>query len=172
MNVHSLSYPEALAATQPLEPRQLRDAYGRFATGVAVVTTLDPERRPVGMTISSFNTVSIDPPLILWSIELNAPSLCSFRATQFFAINVLSAAQHDLCYKFSRPAADKFEGVAWRAGDAGVPLLDGALAHLQCRVHARHPGGDHEIYLGQVQQIATQSGVPLIFYHGKLTPLA
>lgn len=160
------------SADPVFDPRLLRHAFGRFATGVTVITTRAPDGRPVGMTASSFNTVSLDPPLILWSIRLTAPSLAAFRANSHFAVNVLAADQEDVCARFARPAEDKFEGLAHRPGLGGAPILDGALTRLQCRVWARYPGGDHEIFVGRVLDVETTEGDPLVFHGGALHHLA
>jgi len=155
-----------------LDSTTLRHAFGRFPTGVTVVTTLGLDGAPVGLTASSFNTVSLDPPLILWSIRLAAPSLAAFRANAFFAVNVLGTDQHDVCFTFARPAPDKFAGITYRHGRGGAPVLAGALASLQCEVWARYPGGDHEICVGRVLDIDIADGDPLVFHAGALRRLS
>lgn len=154
-----------------IDPKDLRRALGCFPTGVAIVTTLSREGDPVGLTISSFNSVSLDPPLVLWSIGLNAASLPVFRANGGFVINVLSAAQVDLPKTFSSPVEDRFATVPWRPGLAGRPVLDEAAAVFECRTYARYDGGDHEILLGEVLRHEATDRVPLVFGKGRLSPL-
>lgn len=155
--------------TQPLqtiETRHLRDCLGAFTTGVVVVTTLDPDGRPVGLTINSFNSVSLVPPLILWSLSLRAPSLSAFRASGGFVINILSEGQDDLGRRFATPSVDKFAGVRHRPGVLGMPILAETAAYLECRSYARTPGGDHEIHLGEVVALQDHGHEPLIYHRG------
>ena len=149
-----------------IDPRALRDCCGTFATGVAVITTRRPDGTPAGMVANSFSSVSLDPPLILWSLALSAPSLSAFRAHPGFAVNVMSADDLDLTLQFARPSENKFDGVAWHEGYQGVPVLDRALSSIECRVETRVPGGDHEIYLGRVQNLTSRQGAPLVFHQG------
>ncbi|MYZ49463.1 flavin reductase family protein [Propylenella binzhouense] len=155
-----------------IDPRQLRDVLGAFATGVVVVTTQRRDGEPVGLTVNSFNSVSLDPPLILWSLSLAAPSLPAFRSHDFFGINILSERQRELCVRFARPAADKFAGVRFDRSVGGTPLLHDAAAHLVCRTYARYPGGDHEIYVGEVLSIEDFARPPLVFHQGSFRRLA
>ena len=152
--------------TTTLEPRLFRDVLGSFATGVVVVTTLGDEGRPVGITVSSFNSVSLDPPLVLWSLALKAPSLGAFRTHDFFAINILAEDQEHLCKRFATPAKDKFSDVAFDLGITGVPLLHGTAAALECQTYARYPGGDHEIHVGEVKAVQDSGHAPLVFHRG------
>ena len=161
--------------TAPMEPhldrKAFRAALGCFPTGVAVVTTRSPDGAPVGLTISSFNSVSMDPPLVLWSIGLGNGSLPAFRAAPGFVINVLSAAQAELPRIFSTPVADRFAHVDWHEGLHALPVIDGAAAVFECRTYARHDGGDHEIMLGEVMRHRSCEAVPLVFGKGRLGPL-
>jgi len=150
----------------------LRQTLGCFPTGVVVATTIGDGGAPVGLTINSFSSVSLDPPLILWSLALTAPSLSAFQTHKGFAINILSEEQQDECMQFSRPSENKFEGINWQPGYEGVPLLDNALAVLQCRTYQRYEGGDHEIYLGEVMEMDSTDKAPLVFHRGKLVSLA
>lgn len=154
------------------ETKALRAALGRFATGVAIVTLRDADGAPVGMTINSFSSVSLDPPLVLFSIDKNALSLPAFRAGGSFAINVLGAGQESLSARFARPGAEKFTGVAWRDGLNGAPLLADSLAHFECLPWAQYEGGDHIIFVCRIQQYVYDSGkAPLVFYGGRYADL-
>lgn len=155
-------------ADQTFDDRVLRDALGCFATGIAVVTTRAGDGSPIGLTVNSFNSVSLDPPLILWSIALSAPSLTAFRAHDAFAVNILAADQDALCTRFARPSDDKFSGVDWSPGHRDVPLISGAVAQFECLTRARHPGGDHEIVLGEVVAFRSDERPPLIICRGRM----
>jgi flavin reductase (DIM6/NTAB) family NADH-FMN oxidoreductase RutF len=161
------SIQHELVNAQDCDPRELRNLLGKFATGVTVITTRTPDGRNVGMTANSFSSVSLDPPLVLWSISRNAPSLADYLSCGHFAINILGADQHDLSGRFARPAPDKFSGVAFKAGEAGVPLLDGVIATLVCRNVTQYEGGDHLIFLGQIEHYRHGTGEPLVFHCGQ-----
>lgn len=161
------SLPDAIAAVEPLA---LRRAMGRFATGVAVVTALDGAGQPVGITVNSLTSVSLDPPLLLWSIDRRSTSWPTFRDSASFAVNVLASDGGALCRRFSRRESDRFAGVQWRRGPLGLPLLHGSLSQLACRVWARYPGGDHEIIVGEVLSAEGRDGEPLLFHQGRLAP--
>lgn len=154
-----------------LDPKEFRQALGCFATGVAVVTTLETDGDPIGLTINSFNSVSLDPPLILWSLALEAPSHGAFSRAPSFAVNVLAEHQLDLCQQFARPSDDKFEGVSWQSGADGAPLLTDAIAHFECRTYRAYDGGDHTIFLGRVHRVRSHPGRPLIFHRGSFAEL-
>jgi flavin reductase (DIM6/NTAB) family NADH-FMN oxidoreductase RutF len=148
------------------DERHLRNALARFATGVTVVTTRTQEGKLEGLTANSFSAVSLDPPLVLWSLKASARSLPSFRAAGHFAVNVLAASQHGLCRRFATPRADKFEDVDYTSGLAGCPLLTGALAIFECSMETQVAGGDHVIFFGRVRRAAFDDGPPLIFSAG------
>lgn len=156
----------------PCDPVRYRDVMGSFATGVTVMTIGRPDGFRLGVTASSFNTVSLDPPLILWSLALRAPSLAEFRQSDLFAVNVLSEAQKDTALQFARPSEDKFAGVDLLEGAFGLPLIAGAIAHVECRTVARYPGGDHEIMLAEVLTLRRAEGRPLVFQGGGFHALA
>lgn len=157
--------------TPSFDSQSLRDTLGCFATGVVVATTVGDKGAPVGLTINSFSSVSLEPPLILWSIALTAPSLEAFRSHPTFCINILSEQQKSLCMQFAKPAEDKFNGVSWRVGLGGAPIIENAHAVLQCETYERYAGGDHEIYLGKVVQIDHADKKPLIFHRGQFLAL-
>lgn len=149
------------------DPRDFRNALGTFVTGVTVVTTLAEDGRPVGLTCNSFSSVSLTPPLILWSLSLYSPNLQAFLKAATFAVNVLAADQIELSRKFATPRSDKFAGVIWHAGALGAPLLPGAAATLECRNEARHYTGDHVILIGEVVRYAYRDVEPLVFARGR-----
>ncbi|MFV9453377.1 styrene monooxygenase/indole monooxygenase family protein [Rhodococcus sp. NM-2] len=148
------------------DPRDLRRALGQYATGVTVITARAPDGRKIGVTANSFTSVSMDPPLVSWCPASKAPSLPDLTAATHFAVNVLAANQHDLSRQFSTPAEDKFAGVATTEGIAGVPLIDDAIAHFQCRTVQRVEAGDHIIFLGEIEQYDADPGEPLVFHSG------
>ncbi len=156
------------------DERQFRDALAQFATGVAVVCARAPDRRYVGFTANSFTSVSLDPPLVLWSLSRRSASLAAFEAAPGYAINVLSAQQADLARRFSRPHADRFAGVAHRLGRSDAPLIDGCVAWLECRHYALHRAGDHVVFIGRVVTVERSHGPGLVFHHhhfGTTAPL-
>ncbi len=162
MTVHM---PETVK--QPIDERHLRNALGRFATGVTVITTRTPSGKLEGLTANSFAAVSLDPPLVSWSLKRAAPSFPSFLAARHFAVNVLCADQHALCRHFATPRLDKFEDISFEPGLHGAPLLAGCLASFECRTETTIEGGDHMIFLGRVMRASYREGEPLIFSAGR-----
>jgi flavin reductase (DIM6/NTAB) family NADH-FMN oxidoreductase RutF len=152
--------------------RSLRDALGQFATGVAVVTTATPGGEWAGVTVNSFTSVSLDPPLILWCLSLRAPSESVFRRTGRFVVNVLAAGQDELSQRFATPMPDKFAGVETRPTRSGLPALAGTVAFFSCRTLTTHDGGDHRIFVGEVEQFERPGGEPLVFHSGKYRALS
>lgn len=151
--------------------RSLRNVLGSFTTGVVIATTIGDNGRPVGLTVNSFNSVSMDPPLILWSLALKSPSLSAFRSQSGFAINILAEDQERLCRQFATPNEDKFLDVRFDMGETSVPVLHGAAAYLECSTYARYPGGDHEIYVGEVKAMRDHGLSPLVFHRGVIRKL-
>jgi flavin reductase (DIM6/NTAB) family NADH-FMN oxidoreductase RutF len=147
--------------------RQFRDALAELATGVTIVCTLAPSGRYVGFTANSFNSVSLSPPLVLWTIACASTSLAAFDATERYAVNVLSGEQAELARRFSRPHADRFAGVSYRLGWSDAPLIDGCVAWLECRHHARHVAGDHVVFIGEAVTVERARGSGLLFHHGR-----
>ena len=154
------------------DSRSLRDALGEFATGVAVVTTRGADGQPVGVTINSFASVSLDPPLVLWSLGLASPSRAGFESCSHYAVNILAADQVELSQRFSQPQEDRFAGLNLNVGAGGAPLLPGCSAWFECRNEARYPGGDHVILVGYVENFRRESKAPLIFHGGRYRELA
>lgn len=156
---------------EKFDPATLRNVLGQFATGVTVITTLGDEAAPVGLAANSFASVSLEPPLILWSLALTAPSLGAFRTHPSFAINILCEQSKDLAMNFSRSSDTKFTDIAWRPGLDGVPVLDAAAAVMECTVEQRIPAGDHEIYIGHVCRLASADKSPLLFHRGQFSQI-
>src|SRR5262249_53094072 len=141
----------------------------QFPTGVTIVCARAGENRYVGFTANSFSSVSLDPPLILWTIARKSASLAVFESAERYAINVLSATQDELARRFSRPHADRFAGVTHRLGWSDAPLIDGCVAWLECKHFARHAAGDHFIFIGEVVTVERARGAALIFHQARFT---
>jgi flavin reductase (DIM6/NTAB) family NADH-FMN oxidoreductase RutF len=155
--------PSGDAASQ----RQLRDAFGRFATGVTVITSVLPDGRRTGLTVNSFTSLSLEPAMILWNLRAGSPSEPAFAKGRAFAVNVLATAQQEVSQRFCRPADDKFAGLAIEDGVDGVPLLTGSLATFECRVEDTVTCGDHRIVIGRVLAARYGEGEPLIYSQGR-----
>ena len=154
-----------------IDPRQLRDALGCFTTGVTIITAAGPDGRRVGLTANSFSSVSLDPPLVSWSLSLYAPSLAVFQDASHFAVHVLARDQEDLAMHFARSADDKFAGIPTAPGLGGAPLLEGAIARFQCANSYRYYGGDHILFMGTVETFESGGGDPLLFCRGQFGDL-
>ncbi len=154
------------------DSREFRNALGNFATGVTIITAKGANGELVGVTASSFNSVSLDPPLILWSLDRNSTSLQVIEAASHFCVHILSDAQGEECMAFAKSGADKFADLEYGEGLGGAPLIDGCLARFECRNVVHHDGGDHVIIVGEVERFDVQDGDPLIFFRGKLSNLA
>ncbi|WP_029003978.1 flavin reductase family protein [Azorhizobium doebereinerae] len=161
------------ATSVPFDLRAFRQALGHFATGVAVVTARADDGEVVGMTMSSFNSVSLDPPLVLFSVARNAHSLPAMLAARGYGVNVLARDQEHLSNRFAKALEDKWSDVDHVPGHAAAPLLTGALAHFECAPYAHHDGGDHVIFLARVVRFANRAeAAPLIFFRGRYHGLA
>ena len=150
----------------PFDAHSLRSTLGSFVTGVTIVTTRGPDGAPVGVTANSFNSVSLDPPMVLWSLAKSARCRAAFSAGRTWAVHVLSAAQQGLSARFASPIADKFEGLELEEGVGGLPLLNGCVARLQCKTAAEYGGGDHVILVGEVIAFDRTDAMPLLFHGG------
>ncbi|MEY8096565.1 flavin reductase family protein [Falsihalocynthiibacter sp. S25ZX9] len=145
--------------------RQLRDAFGRFSTGVTVVTVAS-EDGPIGMTANSFSSLSLDPALVLWSPAIGSRRYKYFANAEYFAIHILSDEDKHICEGFAKNG-HAFDALEHRTNSHGVPLIESCLARFECRHVATHPGGDHVIVVGQVENVELRDGNPLTFYGGK-----
>ncbi len=152
---------------QSFNSRSFRSALGTFATGVTVITTITPTGEMIGNTASSFNSVSLDPPLVLWSLARNALSFDIYLNAKYFAVNVLREGQDDLSARFSKSAGDKWHGIDYEFWDTGCPILPSALAIFECRSTFTYDGGDHAIFVGEVMKFDHDpKGKPLVFWRG------
>jgi len=153
---------------RPSDPLRLRSALGSYATGVTVITAMVDGAR-AGVTVNSFTSVSLDPPLVLWSLALTSSSLDIFERASHFAVNVLGEGQEDLAFQFTRKGIDRFSGVSLVEGVGGAPVLTDAVASFQCRRAHRYAGGDHVIYLGHVEYFGHEpERRPLLFHAGRM----
>jgi flavin reductase (DIM6/NTAB) family NADH-FMN oxidoreductase RutF len=153
--------------TPPFTDRHFRDVMAQYATGVTVICTCTDDGRFVGFTANSFNSVSLAPPLVVWSLADTGSNLEAFRAAQRYTVNVLAHDQVELARRFSRPHADRFATVPYRIGAAGAPLIEGCVAWFECRHHAMHRAGDHMLFIGRVDACERRSGIGLVFHHGR-----
>ena len=150
-----------------LDPRAFRTALGSFVTGVTIVTTRDRDGVDTGLTANSFNSVSLDPPLILWSLALNATTLPAFRDAEWWAVHILAAEQESLSGQFAQKGNDRFAGVAITRGPGCIPLLEGCAARFICRTAFEYEGGDHAIFVGHVTEFDHGGGLPLVYHGGR-----
>ena len=152
--------------TGAIDTRHFRDALGSFATGVTIVTTRTPEGEDIGLTASSFNSVSLDPPMILWSLAKSARSIDAFNSAEHFAVHILGADQEALSNRFAARGTDKFAGLDIERNAHAIPLLSGSAARFQCRTAYRYEGGDHVIIVGEVHDFDHLPKPPLVFHGG------
>ncbi|HEX6705786.1 MAG TPA: flavin reductase family protein [Albitalea sp.] len=158
--------PPAKAKSPSFTAHEFRNALGMFATGVTIVTARNAAGAPIGLTANSFNSVSLDPPLVLWSLAREAGSMPHFARGSHYAIHILAADQRELAERFSRKEPDRFAGVAFREGSAGVPIIEGAAAVFECFNRSRYSEGDHVIFVGEVERCEWQDGAQPLIYHG------
>jgi flavin reductase (DIM6/NTAB) family NADH-FMN oxidoreductase RutF len=164
------------AAHPDFDASVFRKTLAQFATGVTVITTRAPNGEMLGITASSFNSVSMAPPLILWSLADTASSMPVFRDNAHYVVNVLCASQADLCRHFSTVKTDRFAGIAHQTGERGLPILDGALAWFECHNRSRYVEGDHTIFVGEVERCGIRTDAadtaPLVFQNGRFLTTA
>jgi 3-hydroxy-9,10-secoandrosta-1,3,5(10)-triene-9,17-dione monooxygenase reductase component len=156
-----------MTQTRAFDARDFRQTLGTFTTGVTIITTRSADGLPVGITANSFNSVSLDPPMVLWSLARNARSLAAFDNAEHWAVHILSADQEALSNRFARSGEDKFSGVATETGIGDVPLLSHCASRLQCRTSFKYEGGDHIIFVGEVLAYDRSDVPPLVFHGGK-----
>jgi len=149
-----------------VDPAQFRQLLGRFASGVTVLTTRDQAGRPVGMTASSVASVSLNPPLVLVSVDQKNDMYPALQAAQRFVLNVLAADQEALSRRFAEEHPNRFDGVGYQQSKHGIPVLDGVLASIECEKQAEVPGGDHSVFFGIVTGGSVSDRRPLLYYRG------
>ena len=157
---------ELASDNSPVDPRDFRNALGTYATGVTIITAATPDGKPYGLTCNSFASVSLNPPLVLWSLVVYSSSLTVFQNASHFSVNVLGASQQALANKFAKSSDDKFNGVHWSPGLGKAPVLSDSVANFQCRSVNRYYGGDHVIFLGAVEAYSYNRDEPLLFARG------
>jgi flavin reductase (DIM6/NTAB) family NADH-FMN oxidoreductase RutF len=154
-----------------MDIKTFKAALSRWATGVTVITTRTPEGELAGFTASSFSSLSLEPPLVLFCLGDAAVSLPAFQAADGFAVHVLADNQKELSIRFAQQGGDKFDGLDYREGNRSVPLLQGCLAVLECRKVQVYSGGDHRVFLGEVETVHLNEGGPLLYYRGEYRTL-
>jgi flavin reductase (DIM6/NTAB) family NADH-FMN oxidoreductase RutF len=157
---------ELASDASPIDPRDFRNALGTYATGVTIITAAGADGKPYGLTCNSFTSVSLNPPLVLWSLGMFSQALNAFQNASHFTVNVLGASQQALSTKFAKSGEDKFAGVEWIPGLGKAPVIAGCVANFQCRAANRYYGGDHVIFLGAVEAYAYNRQEPLLFARG------
>jgi len=154
-----------------IDPRELRNVFGVFATGVTIITTNDVNGKPFGLTANSYTSLSLDPPLVLVCVDKKVDCYACFEQSKVFAVNFLAEDQEQLSTRFATKGIEKFEGVPIRQGSIGVPLLEGAIGFIECKLVNGYEGGDHTIYVGEVQAASASGERPLLFFKGKYSKL-
>ncbi len=156
------------------DSRALRDAFGCFATGITVITTVDRDGEKYGVTANSFTSLSLEPPLCLFCLDSSTLSFSAFQRAEHFAVNVLAQDQEHLSSNFARSNTDKWDGVAYETWATGAPILPGCIANLECDTEAMHEGGDHVIIVGRIRDMAYRDGdcQPLLYYKGGYNALS
>jgi flavin reductase (DIM6/NTAB) family NADH-FMN oxidoreductase RutF len=155
-----------MEALMPIDKNELRRIMGHFATGVTVITTVSDNGTPYGLTANAFMSVSLEPPLLLISVDKKAESYPYFEQSKVFTVNILRDDQEGLSRRFAVSGGNKFEAVAYHRGANETPILEDTLAHIECRLYAAYDGGDHTLYLGEILEAETREGRPLLFYRG------
>ncbi|HUY28218.1 MAG TPA: flavin reductase family protein [Candidatus Binataceae bacterium] len=150
----------------PIEKNELRRVMGHFATGVTVITSMRTSGEMHGLTANAFSSVSLVPPLLLICVDKKAESYPCFDESKVFTVNVLASDQEGLSRKFAVSGGNKFEGVSYRVGANGAPILDGTLAYLECKLAGSMDAGDHTVYLGEIEQAEAREAKPLLFFRG------
>src|SRR3954452_17290831 len=157
---------ELASDNSAIDPRDFRNALGTYATGVTIITAVAADGKPYGLTCNSFASVSLNPPLVLWSLGMFSQGLSVFQNASHFAVNVLGVSQRALASRFAKPSEEKFADVKWTPGLGGAPLLADSVANFQCRAANRYYGGDHVIFLGAVEAYSYNRREPLLFARG------
>jgi len=157
---------------RPVSAELFRHACSRFPSGVTIASVVDPQGVPHGLTVSSFTSVSLDPPLVLVALAHSASVIDAFRGARYFSVNVLAAGQRALSERFALKGHDRFDGLDWHAGVTGAPLLPGTLAEIECTVQQRFTAGDHDLIVGEMVRAVVHEGEPLLYFGGRYRKLA
>ena len=174
-SLYEISYNQLMNSPTPaFDTAQFKQALSRFPTGVSVITTHqlgDPNPAEwghnfIGLTASSFNSVSLSPPLVVWSLGLKSRTVPSFQKCTHYVINILDEQQLALCQQFEYGQGDRFKGIDYQLGDAGLPILKGALSWFECRNRSQYLEGDHIIFVGEVERCGFSEGLPLVHQQG------
>jgi flavin reductase (DIM6/NTAB) family NADH-FMN oxidoreductase RutF len=157
-----------------IDPRRFREVLGHYPTGVVVITALRDDGSPAGLVAGTFTSVSLDPPLVAFLPAKSSTSWPTMRNRGSFCVNVLGFGHEHVCRQFAASGADKFDGVGWKPGQSGSPVLDESIAWVDCELEAIHDAGDHEIVIGRVRDLEVREGAvgPLVFFRGKLGGLS
>ena len=150
-----------------MDSQELRRVMGHFATGVTVITTMDKDGAPFGLTANAFTSLSLNPPLVLICIDKGVQCYCCFEESKLFAVNVLSENQEEISRRFATKGIEKFSSIKWRKSESGLALLEGAISHIECKVVQGYDGGDHTIYIGEIISATGSGDRPLIFFKGQ-----
>lgn len=154
------------------DSRALRNALGRFATGVCIVTAIDPDGHPIGLTVNSFSAVSLDPALVLWCLDNSSHNLEAFRKASHHSINILAENQQDISNRFATWPADRFVGLAWQGGLGGAPVFPACCATFEVANETAHGAGDHTIFIGRIERFGERVDLaPLLFHAGSYAGL-
>lgn len=165
--ISTLTEPRSGVATASFDKRTLRDAFGSFATGVTIVTTAGPDGVDIGLTANSFSSVSLEPPMVLWSLARTSSNIDAFRNSGHFAVHILSADQEALSGRFASKVQDRFEGLALDRGPDGIPMLQDCMASFACKLAYQYEGGDHVIFVGEIVDFSHSARKPLVFHGGR-----
>jgi len=150
-----------------VDAREIRNVMGHFVTGVTVITTKDTTGKPFGLTVNSFTSLSLTPPLVIVCVDKTVDCYSCFDDSKVFAVNVLNEDQEELSRRFATKGIEKFAGIQWRMGENGSPLLDGVIGAIECKVTQSYEGGDHTIFLGEILSATAKGDRPLLFFKGK-----
>ena len=150
-----------------LDAPEIRNVMGHFATGVTVITTSDITGKPFGLTVNSFTSLSLNPPLVVVCVDKTVDCYSCFDESKVFAVNILSEDQEELSRRFATKGIEKFAGIQWRMGEHGLPLLDGVIGTIECKVTRSYEGGDHTLFLGEILSATAKGDRPLLFFKGK-----
>jgi len=150
-----------------IDARELRNIMGHFATGVTVITTRDVDGKPFGLTANAFSSLSLEPPMVLICVDKKVDCYACFEGSKVFAVNFLSEEQEHLSRRFATKGIEKFEGIPYKTGECNVPLLEGAMGYIECKLLSGYDGGDHTIYVGEILDAMASGERPLLFFKGK-----